>query len=592
MKPTTYIAHRATGLQPLSQKTNRDCRMRQPFLTALLALLALCALGAGAPAAAQTAQTAPQSAPQTTPSSIAQPLQSAHAAPAADADSDAALTVFNRAVFVFRAPLAGYSSTDRAKRAKTRIHERLDLDGARRVALVPDALGLLLQLDGATLFVITPGDVDSTQDETLDALGAKTQQAMETVITESRESRDLRAMVQSGAWAVGATAVALLGVFVGRRLRRRLALALHHWAAARSGQVHLAGIPLLHPQRAERLARLALGGLYQLLLGVLAFQWLSLVLSRFPYTRPWGDALSLYLFTLAATVGNAVVGAVPGLATALVIFWLARAFNRALAGFYDRVIDGQIQLDWMEPDVVLPTRRVTTVLVWLFALAMAYPYLPGANTEAFKGLSVLAGLMLSLGASSLVGQAASGLILTYGRVFRTGEYVRLADQEGTVTEIGMFATRIRTGLGEELSISNAQILGSTTKNYSRAVKGAGYVLDATVTIGYDVSWRQVHAMLCEAAHRTEGVLADPAPVVFQTALTDWYPEYRLVCQATASEPRPRALVLSQLHAHIQDVFNEQGVQIMSPQYIADPQEPKIVPPERWQPSVVTRTPAR
>jgi small-conductance mechanosensitive channel len=125
------------------------------------------------------------------------------------------------------------------------------------------------------------------------------------------------------------------------------------------------------------------------------------------------------------------------------------------------------------------------------------------------------------------------------------------------------------------------VLNDTTKNYSRAVKGQGFVLDTTVTIGYDTPWRQVHAMLELAALRTDGVLADPAPVVFQTALSDWYPQYRLVCQAIPSEPRPRALLLSALHANIQDVFNEHGVQIMSPQYFEDPPEPKLVPREKW-----------
>ena len=212
---------------------------------------------------------------------------------------------------------------------------------------------------------------------------------------------------------------------------------------------------------------------------------------------------------------------------------------------------------------------------------MAYPYLPGAQTEAFKGLSVLVGLMISLGSSNLVSQAASGLILTYGRVFRRGEYVRIGQHEGTVTDMGLFATRIRNGLGEELTLSNAAVLNESTKNYSRAVKGHGFVLDTTVTIGYDTPWRQVYALLEEAARRTPGVLVDPAPQVFQTALSDWYPQYRLVCQAIPSEPRPRALVLSVLHANIQDVFNEYGVQIMSPQYFEDPATPKIVPPEKW-----------
>jgi hypothetical protein len=189
--------------------------------------------------------------------------------------------------------------------------------------------------------------------------------------------------------------------------------------------------------------------------------------------------------------------------------------------------------------------------------------------------------MISLGASSVVGQAAAGLILTYTRTLRPGEFVRIGEHEGTVTEMGMFTTRIRTGLGEVLTIPNAMITGSVTKNYSRTVQGAGYIVDTTVTIGYDTPWRQVEAMLLEAALRTPGILPRPVPQVFQTALSDFYPEYRLVAQASPSEPLSRAQLLSMLHANIQDVFNEYGVQIMSPHYLGDPQQEKCVPKARW-----------
>ena len=236
---------------------------------------------------------------------------------------------------------------------------------------------------------------------------------------------------------------------------------------------------------------------------------------------------------------------------------------------------------WLTQETLPTTRRLVSIAIWLFALAMAYPYLPGAQTEAFKGLSVLLGLMVSLGASSVVGQGAAGLILTYTRTIRPGEYVRIGEHEGTVTEMGMFTTRIRTGLGEELTLPNSMITGAVTKNYSRSVQGRGYIVDTTVTIGYDTPWRQVEAMLVEAARRTPGILMAPAPQVFQTALSDYYPEYRLVAQARAERPRPRAEVLSHLHQNIQDVFNEHGVQIMSPHYMADPAVEKVVPPENW-----------
>ena len=498
--------------------------------------------------------------------------------------SEAELRLFNRTVFVFRGPLSGYSAEDRAQRAKTRIIERLELGGANQLGLQPDTQGLLLQIDGATAFIITPADLDSSQDDSLQALGARTQATLHTVLQESRESRDMRAMLRASLWALGATALALALAWAAARIRQRAAQGLQHMLARHANATHIAGLPLLHPERAVALGRALLNAAYQLLRFVLAYNWLSFVLSCFPYTRAWGEVLIQSLLSLVGSVGNAMLQAIPGLATALLIFFLARGFNRLLAGLFERVQSGQISLTWLDADMVVPTRRIGTALVWLFALAMAYPYLPGAQTEAFKGLSVLAGLMLSLGSSSLVGQAASGLILTYGRVFRKGEYVRVAEHEGTVTEMGMFATRIRTGLGEELTIANSKILESTTRNYSRAVKGAGFVLDTKVTIGYDTAWRQVHAMLIEAARRTDSVLADPPPQVFQTALSDWYPQYRLVCQATATQPRPRAMVLSQLHANIQDVFNEYGVQIMSPQYFEDPAEAKIVPPARWYPA--------
>jgi small-conductance mechanosensitive channel len=321
-----------------------------------------------------------------------------------------------------------------------------------------------------------------------------------------------------------------------------------------------------------------------LLVLLLSYEWLSFVLSRFPYTRPWGERLNEYLLNMVGSLLESMLGAIPGLGVALVIFMLARVFIGFLGRFFERVSEAGAPVSWLEPETMPTTRRLFSIGIWLFAIAMAYPYLPGAQTEAFKGLSVLLGLMVSLGASSIVGQGAAGLILTYTRTIRPGEYVRIGDHEGTVVKIGMFTTTIRTGLGEELTLPNSMITGAVTKNYSRTLDGKGYVVDTTVTIGYDTAWRQVEAMLIEAARRTPGILENPAPVVFQTDLSDFYPEYRLVAQAIPRGPRPRAEVLSQLHANIQDVFNEYGVQIMSPHYMADTAQAKVVKPENWRPA--------
>jgi small-conductance mechanosensitive channel len=245
------------------------------------------------------------------------------------------------------------------------------------------------------------------------------------------------------------------------------------------------------------------------------------------------------------------------------------------------VEQGRLELGWIDADTARPTRRIFEVVVWLFALAMAYPYLPGAQTEAFKGLSVLAGLMVTIGASSVVGQAFSGLILMFTKAYRGGDYVRIGETEGTVAVLGTFATRIRTGLGEEITIPNSVVMATSVKNYSRAVLGTGYVVDTTVTIGYGAPWRQVHAMLEEAARRTGDIAGEPPPLVRQTALSDFYVEYRLFAYTPVAHAAQRIDVLNRLHQNIQDVFNEHGVQIMSPHYMADPAEPQVVAKKDW-----------
>jgi small-conductance mechanosensitive channel len=159
--------------------------------------------------------------------------------------------------------------------------------------------------------------------------------------------------------------------------------------------------------------------------------------------------------------------------------------------------------------------------------------------------------------------------------------VRIGEQEGTVMELGTFTTRLRSGLGEEISLSNSVVIAAVTKNYSRAVQGHGYVVDTNVTIGYDTPWRQVEAMLLEAAAATLGILREPSPRVFKTELTDFYVAYRLVCQAVLTEPRPRAELLSELHAKILDTFNKYGVQITSPHYFTDPAQRKVVGNDAW-----------
>jgi small-conductance mechanosensitive channel len=250
-----------------------------------------------------------------------------------------------------------------------------------------------------------------------------------------------------------------------------------------------------------------------------------------------------------------------------------------LKAFFARIESGEVTVQWMSEDTARPTRKLTQALLWVFAIAMAYPYFPGSNTEAFKGLSVLVGLMLSIGGAGVIGQAASGLIMIYSRVLREGEYVKIGEIEGVVTAVGIFSTKMITSSGEEVNVPNAIIGSSTTVNSSRLTEGNALVVHTTVTIGYNTPWRQVHALLLRAAENTPGLRSVPKPFVSQSALSDFYIEYRLCAQI--DRPEIRRITLTALHANIQDVFNEFGVQIMSPHYENDPLEKVWVPKEQW-----------
>ena len=288
-----------------------------------------------------------------------------------------------------------------------------------------------------------------------------------------------------------------------------------------------------------------------------------------------------FLLRTAADLLVNTARALPELLIAIVIILIARSVDGMQRSFFRRVQENRVHVGWVDKDSAPATRRLVTLAVWAFAAVMAYPYIPGSSTDAFKGLSVLLGLMVSVGASGLVGQAASGLILMYTKTMRTGDYVRVGDAEGTVVAMGLFTTRVHTGKGEELMLPNATVLGSVTRNFSRSAQRPGIVLTVDVTIGYDVPWRQVEALMLAAAQRTPAVRSQPPPRVLQTALQDFYVAYRLVCEAAATGADERAQAASELYAAVLDAFNEHGVQIMSPHYFSDPAHPKVVPPSNW-----------
>jgi small-conductance mechanosensitive channel len=489
------------------------------------------------------------------------------------------LVFFNRPIMTLRARITGREPADRVA-GSLRVLEEL---AARRIAGPVETRsfdgGVLVTIAGHGVLVVTTADVDELSGENVAESAAGAAERLRSALEADVASRSLDVILRAIALALLAGAAAALILWGLVRAHRFLAGKL---TIVAERTVAGTGFADLDSLRASRLLDVQRGFIKSIAAAaglVIVYATAGFVLRQFPYTRPWGESMRGFLISTAQHLALGVMTAVPGLFTAAVILLIARFLVRVVGLWFTAVEDGRVKARYIFPDTAQPTRRLLTTLLWLFAIVVAYPYLPGSQTDAFKGVSVFLGLMVTFGSSGLVNQIMSGFMLTYSRAVRLGDFVKIGDVEGTVIHLGVLSTKLRTLWNEEVTIPNAVVVSQTTIDYSRSGDTAGVFTPTSVTIGYDAPWRQVRALLLQAADRTPGLRTEPKPFVIQAALMDFYVQYTLLVSLEHQQSRP--LTLNALHGHIQDLFNEHGVQIMSPNYMYDPAAPKIVPRARW-----------
>ena len=501
----------------------------------------------------------------------------------------AVLKYHNRTITTLRASVLSRSPHDRAG-AIVRLLDRLVEAGPPGPVTAREIQGIsVIVVGGRDTFGIVPQDVDTEGGETAAAKAAEAVRNLQVALDETVEMHSASSRLRSAERSTAATVVFIVLLYAIARLHRRLAAYLptraeQHLQRRSTGTA----TNLVVASRATHTLRLVvtLAAIFTVLF--LAYSWLTFVLRSFPFTRPWGESLRAFLTGQIELLALKFVNALPQLFTAFLILLTARVVVRASNLLFEAAENGRVTIPWVYPETSQPTRRLVATLLWLVGFVVAYPYLPGSDSEAFKGVSVFLGLMISLGSSSVVNQMMSGLTITYSRSLRVDDFVRIGEVDGTVTNVGPLSTKIKTIRGEEVTIPNAVVVSNVTTNYSRYHDTEGVYFPTSITIGYDTPWRQVHALLLLAAERTAGVRKDPAPVVRQTALQDSYVHYTLL--VALEHPSRRGSILDRLHANILDAFNEFDVQITSPNYEGDPDTRKTVTPSRWYAAPATLRP--
>lgn len=501
------------------------------------------------------------------------------------------VTIFHQPVVMLQATFGQTTPEERVLRTRSALRAFTEDDIRQPLRVVPviryGQPGRLFLMNGKPVLLLSQADLDEGDDLTLDQAAQRVLARMEAQRTSLQEQFNNRYLfISAGKALAGALLLALFyyGAFrAWRRVRRFCLLRILEKRSA---------IPQ-HWRRYLGNIEVRLYAVLVILLGMLAcYLWLSWAFSLFPWTRVWSESLGDWSLGVIRDLSLSIVASLPGLMIVVLIFLLTWLIIRLVKVVLDQVAAGRIQVPGIHPETVSATRRLISVVIWLFALSAAYPFLPGANSLAFKGISVFFGLMLTLGSTGVMTHAMSGLVLIYSRALRKGDWIRLADNEGQVSEIGVLATKILTRENYIVTVPNAVVVSGKIINLSAESADGGVNLTTIVTIGYDTPWRQVHAMLELAARRTPGIDQQIAPVVRKLGLLDWYTSYELQVRLLPTTKLPDGR--NALHSSIIDVFNEFGVQIMSPNFVMQPKAAVVVPQEAWYaaPAVAPQKPEK
>ncbi len=417
-------------------------------------------------------------------------------------------------------------------------------------------------------------------DTTRQELAERYRDQLRGALRQYRSSHTLGAWLRSTALALLILGIYLAWVQVQGLLVRRA----RHWIAAAPtpwlGGLKLAGSKVLDGSQ-ERAALLRLlRVLHWGLLLLASYLLIPSLLGFFPPTQMVAEGLRGHIRGVLERLLDGVVAAIPNLLAIVMILLLTRLVMRACLDWFGAIERGQLQFPGFYREWARPTGRLVAAGMLLAGLVTAYPYIPGSGSRAFQGAGLFVGLLAALGSSAVATNVISGLMLIYTRAFREGDRVEINGVVGVVQDRDLLVTRIQTPRNELVSIPNATVITSSILNFSfgRREIQRPVALATTITIGYDVPWRQVHALMLAAARAVPGIAEDPPPLVLQTSLNDFHISYEL--NASVRDVLLYRETLSELLASLQDRFAEAGVEILSPLYQANREGGKsTVPPQ-------------
>ncbi len=498
---------------------------------------------------------------------------------------EATVKIHGKKLFSYYSRLGPLSSLDRAKITKTKIEEIITKSQwhPEKIKIEKSEIGIDIFYEEQVIITLTSSDLDywNQLHQTNYTIEEYANIIINTINTELKETHwnfFIKNIILGSFYSLLIFIVLLIVLKYTKKLFLKLELKLESYKGIFIRPIRIQRLELVNEDQLLLTIKYILRGIRYLLSIFFIYFYLSIVFIFFPKTKDISITLLDYVWNPIKNIISGILSYLPNLFLIIIVIVITYYLIKFINLIFKELENGTIRIPNFYPEYIKPTNYIIKILVFSFALIIIFPYLPGYDSPAFQNISVFIGILFSLGSMGIISNLISGFILTYMRAFNIGDYVEIGNNYGKIIEKGILTTRILTNKNVLITISNSQILNSHIINYS---KQEFTILHTKVTIGYDVPWRKVHELLIESALRVESIKKEPKPFVLQTSLDDFYVSYELNAYTDRFDIMPK--IYSEIHQNIQDLFNENGIEILSPHYRAIRDGNLIAIPESYIP---------
>ncbi|MFN7246069.1 MAG: mechanosensitive ion channel family protein [Microcystis sp.] len=500
-----------------------------------------------------------------------------------------------KTLFFIRRGVSSFSAEERANAITRRIERIAQNDSIPienlTIEQLPDDNSLYLSVDQEVILTVTERDAKAYR-STPKVLAQQALQKIQVAIAQYRQDRKPEQLLKNIIYTVIATFAFLIISFAVIKISGKLFPFIRRLIESLTPGIQIGNVEIVSSSKISFFWLRVLRIIRLLVLFLLLFNYATFVLRLFPWTRVFGESILGYFYQSLELVLSSIGQYLPNAFIIAIIIFITYYLIRLIKPFFTAIERGNLVIPGFYTDWAKPTYNLLLVIIIALAAIVAFPYLPGFDSPAFRGVSVFLGLLLSLGSTSAIANVIGGIILIYTRAFRIGDHIQVGDVIGDLIEKNFLVIRICTPTNKIITIPNSSLLSSNVINFSISSRelNRNLIIQTTITLGYDLPWRKAHKTLIEAALETEHILKEPAPFVLQTSLDNFYISYQL--NAYTNQPNLMVIIYSELHQNIQDKCNEAGIEILSPSYTSLRDGNTTTIPENYLPSDYVAPPFR